>query len=138
MTKCIRNSKPMKNNFKILWCLAIVFLNISISYGQGKCMLNDFADDLQQIESFLADRGNVAWHLLYKAEVSKEIRQNISDLTIVDDYLNTSKKSIDDVIDEIEVKGGFEKWKFNNAGGKIGKYDLSLVKDYFKHIQVLF
>ncbi len=100
----------------VCYLLLIFFCTNEIN---SQCALDSFAEDINKIEDFIDANGTDAWYVLFKAKSNKAIRQSKNNLELVSNYLEDTKKTVDNLAREIEEAGGFDTWKINNAGGEL-------------------
>lgn len=111
--------------------LLLSFLVFQLGYGQ-QCSLRTLADDLVDAsedfkEILNSASGFDAYRVLSLAEEDKVVRVGKDALTDVSDYLVSSTKSIDDLVDEIKKAGGYTKW---NEIKTLSKLESSIIDSF--------
>lgn len=118
--------------------MLLFLMLLSSVFGNAQCDIkNDLAEALfadSDLITYFSKNPNAtkAYELLY--ELNKGNSTKIPELDFVANKMaNQTPTQLKTIIN---TAGGYDSWKnLAKAGGKVGKYDLALVKKYFKHIQ---
>ena len=115
----------LKINIKRFFvCILFITVGLQKISSQEKCLLEILNDELVEVnsEEFFnyfeenPGKGYNSWYVLYKAD--KDIsRFEVSSLKQLSNYLVSTEKKVDDVIDEIKLAEGYKNWKLKNQEG---------------------